>query len=129
MSEDRHEMFPLPIESLYALRQLLKNAIDAIDQQLIQDAGDVGLVSYAIKSIVAGSSNVSPHDSDMLHGACQCFDNGELLDIEEESARPLMSELFGFRWAPHSNAHCELGNVRRIDGKKFIEQCQRFATH
>ena len=124
-------MHPLPPESISALRKLLENAIDAIDLGLVKDAGDCGLLSYSLKAIVVGSRNVSADDSDKIQGAGKDFDDCTLLDVEEESAKALMGQLFGFEWQRHTwsldsfrpgMVYDSLLSAMRQDGKKFIKR-------
>lgn len=121
---EENGMHPLPVASVTALRQLFANAIDAIDQGLIRDAGDCGLVAYAVKSVVMGSSNVPTDDENDIQGANQDFENGTLLDLEEESAIPLMTQLFGFDWKRHGRNYSSFRNGMRKDGRKFIRRAK-----
>ncbi len=108
----------LPSESISALRQLLLNAVDAIDNDLVLDVLDAGMVCYAVKALVVASCS-DDDDFDMIETQ---FDESLLLNVEVDSARALMTKLFGARWSPRSTSLSDLNDVMVDDGRPFIRR-------
>jgi len=127
MSEELKAGYQLPNESIAALRQLLLNAVDAIDDDLVLDVLEAGAICYAIKAVVVASC-FEEDDFDMIETQ---FEEAQLLGFEEDSARDLMTKLFGVRWSPRiggvrwsplSAACSDLTETLVSDGKPFIRR-------
>lgn len=112
------EGHPLPSESISALKQLLLNAAEAIDNDLVLDVIDVGMICYAINALVVASCS---DEDDFDHIETQLHES-QLLNVEVESAQQLMTTLFGVRWTPSSTAYDDLHDVMVDDGKPFIRR-------
>jgi len=117
---DSLEGHPLPSESIAALKQLLLNAVEAIDNDLVLDVVDVGMIGYAINALVVASCS----DEDDFDAIETQFEESQLLNVEVESAQALMTMLFGVRWTPSSTAYDDINDTMIEDGKPFIRRAR-----